>query len=689
MSDTPDGFTTRLPAVLYGGDYNPEQWPREIWDEDMRLMRLAHVNIVSTPIFGWVSLQPDEDTFTFEWLDDILDRMAKNGVSACLATATAAQPAWLDQKYPDVLVVDENGNRRRHGNRHSFCPNSPNFRRLSTGLARRIAERYKNHPALLLWHVGNEYGTYCYCEQCASAFRNWLRVRYGSLDELNRRWVTAFWSHTYTDWAQIEPPFANGERSMQALRLDYHRFQSDSLLGCFKAEADVLREVTPGVPVTTNLMGAFYPLNYRRWAQEMDVVSWDNYPRPEEPIANVAFNHALMRGLKEGQPFLLMEQSPSQQNWMPYNALKPPGALRVQSYQAMAQGADSVMYFQWRRSRGSIEKLHGAIVEHSGSPNNRVFREVAEIGRELKSLGSRTLGGRVPARVAVLFDWENWWALRFSSGPSVDLDYVKVCRAYYAALHNLGVQTDIVAPDADLSRYEVIVAPLLYLLRPEHAAQIEHRVHAGATFLTTFFSGLVDENDLVHEGGSPGPLRRLLGLSVEETDALPTAKTNGLRLTQTFGKLETDTVYASGLLCDRLRMEGAETLGVYTDDFYAGEPALTRNRAGQGQAYFLATHLEEAGLRAILQAICAEHNIVSPLADGAIPPPDVEVTQRKTGDEPALLYLLNHAPAPAEVTLASGHYTDLLSGETFTETVTLPGRAVRILAATPLESVNL
>ena len=666
--------------MLYGGDYNPEQWPREIWDEDMRLMRLAHVNIVSTPIFGWVSLQPDEDTFTFDWLDDILDRLAKNGVSACLATATAAQPAWLDQKYPDVLVTDENGQRRRHGNRHSFCPNSPNFRRLSTGIARRIAERYQNHPALVMWHVSNEYGTYCYCEQCASAFRDWLRVRYGSLDELNRRWVTAFWSHTYTDWTQIEPPFSNGERSMQGLRLDYYRFQSESLLNCFKAEAAVLREITPHIPVTTNLMGAFFPLNYRKWAQAMDVVSWDNYPRPEEPIANVAFNHALMRGLKEGQPFLLMEQSPSQQNWMPYNALKPPGALRVQSYQAMAQGADSVMYFQWRRSRGSIEKLHGAIVEHSGSPDNRVFREVAELGRELEQLGSRTLGGRVPARVAVLFDWENWWGLRFSSGPSVDLDYVKVCRAYYSALHHLGIQTDIVAPDADLSRYEMIVAPLLTMLRTEDAAQIEQRVQAGASFLTTFFSGLVDENDLIHEGGSPGPLRRVLGLSVEETDALPQTKTNGLRLTQSFGSIPADTVFASGLLCDRLRMEGAETLGAYTADFYADEPAFTRSRAGQGWAYFLATQLEETGLRTVLQAICAVHDIHSPLADGAIPPPNVEVTQRQTGEDRPLLYLLNHAPIPSEVTLVGGHYTDLLSGDTFTDVVMLPGRGVRILS---------
>ncbi len=682
MPATPDDFVTRLPAVLYGGDYNPEQWPREIWDEDMRLMRMAHVNIVSTPIFGWVSLQPDENTFTFDWLDDILDRLAKSGVSACLATATAAQPAWLDQKYPDVLVTDENGHRRRHGNRHSFCPNSPNFRRLSTGIARRIAERYKDHPALVMWHVSNEYGTYCYCEQCASAFRDWLQVRYGSLDELNRRWVTAFWSHTYTDWSQIEPPFSNGERSMQGLRLDYYRFQSDSLLNCFKAESTVLREITPDIPVTTNLMGAFFPLNYRKWAQDMDVVSWDNYPRPEEPIANVAFNHALMRGLKEGQPFLLMEQSPSQQNWMPYNALKPPGALRVQSYQAIAQGADSVMYFQWRRSRGSIEKLHGAIVEHSGSPDNRVFREVAELGRELEQLGSRTLGGRVPARVAVLFDWENWWGLRFSSGPSVDLDYVKVCRAYYGALHNLGIQTDIVAPDADLSRYEVIVAPLLTMLRTEDAARIEHRVQAGASFLTTFFSGLVDENDLIHEGGSPGPLRDVLGLSVEETDALPQAKTNGIRLTQSFGSIAADTVFSSGLLCDRLRMEGAETLGAYTDDFYADEPAFTRNRAGQGLAYFLATQLEEVGLRAILQAICAAHDIHSPLAGGAIPPPNVEVTQRVTGNDNPLLYLLNHAPTPSEVTLPNGSYTDLLSGETFTDAVTLPGRGLRILEET-------
>ena len=673
-----------LPFVPYGGDYNPEQWATSIWEEDMRLMPQANVNIVTLPVFGWVTLQPDEETFTFEWLDDILARLEKSGVSVCLATATASVPAWLDAQYPDVLVVNEHGVRQRHGNRHTFCPNSPNFRRLSTGLARRIAERYKDYPGLLLWHVSNEYGTYCYCHQCAAAFREYLQAQYGSLDELNRRWNTSFWGHTYTAWSQVEPASANGERAVQALRLDYHRFQSDSLLNCYKAEAAILREITPNIPITTNLMGTFYPLNYRRWAAEMDIVSWDNYPGPDDPPAHIAFTHAVMRGLKEGMPFLLMEQSPSQQNWQRYNALKQPGALRVQSFQAMAHGADSVMYFQWRRSRGGIEKLHGAIVEHSGSPERRVFREVAALGADLKRLGTHTIGGRVPARVAVLFDWENWWALSFSSGPSGDLDYRRLCRDVYAALHQLGIQADVVAPDADLSKYEVIIAPLLTLLRTEIAERLERHVSAGATFITTFFSGLVDETDRVHEGGAPGPLSPLLGLTVEETDALPPQKKNGLQFLnflKSFSDLTPETTYTTHLLCDRLILDTAKPLAVYADDFYAGEPAVTVNEFGAGRAYYLASCPCETGLTLLLQAICAEKGITSPLAEGAIPPEGVEVTVRISPEGKSLLYLLNHRPTPASVTLPSGYYTDLLSDETFTDAVPLDGRAVRILTA--------
>ena len=425
----------RLPAVLHGGDYNPEQWPEAVWAEDRRLMRAANVNVATLPVFGWVSLQPAEDTFTFDWLDRVIDGLWESGVYVCLATATASVPAWLAQRYPDVLATDERGVRRRHGARHTFCPTSPDFRRLSAGLARRLAGRYKDHPAVLLWHINNEYGGNatggrCFCDRCCAVFRDWLRAKYGDLDTLNDRWYTRFWGHTYTDWAQVEPPFANGENlTHQAMRLDWSRCQDQMLRECFTGERDAVRAVTRDIPVTTNLMGAFFPLDYRAWAKEMDVVSWDNYPRPNAPPASVAFAHALMRGLREGQPFLLMEQSPSQQNWQPYNWLKKPGLLRLQSFQAVAQGADSVMYFQWRRGKGGIEKLHGAVVEHHGREDARVFREVSEIGADLSRLGTRTLGGRVAARAAVLWDWENWWGLRFSSGPSVDLDYVKECRA--------------------------------------------------------------------------------------------------------------------------------------------------------------------------------------------------------------------------------------------------------------------
>jgi beta-galactosidase len=679
----------RLPAVLHGGDYNPEQWPEAVRVEDVRLMREANVNIATLPVFGWVSLQPDENYYQFGWLDTVLDRMAENDIYVCMATATASVPAWLTQKYPDVLMTDERGNRNRHGGRHTFCPTSPDFRRLSVGLARKLAERYKDRPAVLLWHVNNEYGGNntggrCFCDRCCARFRTWLENKYGSLDALNDRWYTRFWGHTYTDWAQVEPPFAHGERQThQAQRLDWNRFQDQMVRECYTGERDAIKAVLPGAVVTTNLMGSFFPLDYRKWAREMDIVSWDNYPGPNAPPSDVAFSHALMRGLREGQPFMLMEQSPSQQNWQPYNWLKTPGLLRLQSFQAVAQGADSVMYFQWRRGRGGIEKLHGAVVEHHGRADARVFREVSELGADLQRLGTRTLGGRVSARVALLWDWENWWDLRFSSGPSKDLDYVAECRAYYRALYELGVQVEIVSPDADLSRFDLIIAPVLMMVRADDAARIERRVsEGGATFLTTYFSGLVDENDLVHDGGAPGPLRKLLGFWTEETDALPENKTNGLRLTRALGDLAEGAEFPARLLCDRVRLETAEAVAVYTSDFYAGEPALTLNTHGTGRAYYLATRPDADGIRSLVAALCQEKGITSPLAGGSPPPPGVEVTERvspETGE--ALLYLLNHNATGVAVPLDGGtSYTDLLTGETLTGSAPLGARGVRILA---------
>ncbi|MGI4788990.1 MAG: beta-galactosidase [Janthinobacterium lividum] len=661
--------------ILHGGDYNPEQWPEQVWDEDVRLMQEAHVNIATLPVFGWVSVQPDEDTWTFDWLDKVIEKLTAGGISLCLATATASVPAWLDQKYPDVLTVGQDGVRRKHGNRHTFCPNSPNFKRLSTGLAGKLAERYGDHPNLVVWHVGNEYGGTCYCDQCAAAFRVWLQQRYGSLNELNQRWTTTFWGHTYTDWSQIETPTSNGERSMQALLIDYDRFQSDSLLSCCKAEADVLRGITPDVPITTNMMGSFKPLDYHKWAKELDIVSWDSYPPKDAPPADMAFSHSLMRGLKEGQPWMLMEQTPSQQNWQAHNSLKRPGVMRLWSYQAVAHGADAVMYFQWRRARGAQEKYHGAVVEHVGTSTPRVFQEVAALGRELEALGTRTLSGRVTAQVAILFDWENWWAIEYSSGPSVDLKYVPQCQSYFRVLHGLGIAADVVSPEADLSAYALVIAPVLYMVKRGIAEKLEAYTKSGGTFVTTFFSGIVDENDRVYLGGYPGPLRKLLGIWSEEIDALTPGQSNSVVFEPPFGDLS--GAYTCRLLCDRIHTEGAEVLATYGSDFYAGEPAVTVNRFGTGKAYYLASALDPAALSGFLAKLCADQSISPPLPSI---PPGVEVTSRVSPSGETLLYVLNHTADIVTIPLPTDSYTDLLTGRALSSTVALESHGVFILS---------
>ncbi len=652
----------RCDRVYHGGDYNPDQWPESVWPEDISLMRKAGVTLVTLPVFGWQALNPAEGVFTFDWLDRIIAQLDASGIDLCLATATATIPAWLAQKYPDVLVTDDQGRVRPHGNRHSFCPHSPNYRRLAGELVRALAVRYGRHPRLKLWHINNEYGgnrsPYCHCPRCAAAFRDWLRARHGSLETLNHNWTTAVWGHAYDDWPQVDPPFAHGEQSIPAHRIDWRRFHTEALLDSYLNERAVLRELTPLVPVTTNFMGAFGPLDYRVWAPHLDVVSWDSYPMPEDPPSVAAFRHALMRGLRPAEPFLLMEQSPSGVNWSSHCRLRPPGALRRHSFQALAHGADSVLYFQWRQSPGGIEKYHGAVLEHHGRGDSRVFREVASLGAELAALGTATVGARVHARVAVLFDWPSWWAFSVTAGPRRDFDYPAAVERYYAALHAAGITAEVIGPDADLSPYDVIIAPCTTMLTAAQAARIEHRVRAGATFVATHFTARVDENDRIHSGGAPGPLRALLGLTVEEFDAPPDGTAQAVRFSEI---LPADTPVACDFIHERLWLDTARPLARYTHAFYAGEPAVTENTFGSGRALYLATRLEPVALTTFVRALCARHGIASPLRDGTPPPDGVEVAVRISLSGESLLYLINHTADPHTVPLPAGSHHDLLT----------------------------
>ena len=658
----------RAPFIWHGADYNPEQWPAATWDDDVALMQQAGCTIATVGVFSWVSLQPAEDRFTFEWLDTVIEKLHAAGRLLCLATPSAAQPAWMSLAYPDVLRADASGRRVHHGGRTNYCPNSPSYRRFAVQMASKLAERYGQHPALAIWHVSNEYGGSgpCYCENCAAAFRAWLQRRYTSLDDLNARWWTPFWSHTYTDWSQIEPPYANGESVTHALTIDYRRFQSDSMLECFTLERDALRAVTPDVPITTNMMGTFTHLDYRAWAKEVDVVSWDCYPRPNANTGDIAFLHDLNRSLKDGQPFMLMEQTPSSQNWQPVNALKRPGVLRLWSYLAVAHGAETVMYFQWRRSRGGGEKFHGAIVEHGGRSDTRVFREVAGLGAELARLGDTTIGAATPARVGVLFDWDNWWAIDAAIGPINPKDYGGFVRRHYNALWRKNIPIDIVWSDSDLSRYDLVVAPMLHMVKPGLAERIEALVARGGTFLTTVFSGVVDENDLAFEG-YPGPLSKVLGIRVEEIDALYEGQTNTIVMADGSGS------YSCQRLCDLVHSERATVLATFGNDFYAGMPALTENRFGEGRALFLASDADDRMLDDLYARLLANHGIAPALEA----PAGVELTVRQNAEHD-LLFILNHNATPASITLPAD-YHDLLSDQTASGTIELEGYGVRIL----------
>lgn len=645
----------RTPKIPYGGDYNPEQWPETVWDDDHRLFTRAGIDTLTVGVFTWSLTQPAPDTYDFTVLDRMLDRAAAEGRQVCLATGTAALPPWLAGRHPEVNRTDFEGRRHRYGQRHNFCPSSAAYREHATALASRLAERYADHPALLAWHINNEYGGACYCELCAEAFREWLRDRHGTLDALNDAWWTTFWSHRYTGWDQIEPPNALTEHwrgpdhtAFQGITLDWFRFTTDALLGCFLAEKEVIRAHDPDTPVTTNFMGTFRPLDYHRWAPHLDFASWDNYPPLDAPPTRPALGHDLMRGLKDGAPFWLMEQTPSTTACRDVNPLRRPGELRLATFQAIAHGADAALYFQMRASRGACEKYHGAVIGHAGRDDTRVFREVAGLGRELESLGDRTLGARTPARTALLFDWDSWWALEISDGPSRLVKYPDVVHTYYRAAREAGADVDVIPQTADLTPYDVVLAPALHMVKGDLATRLEDVAARGGTVLTTFLSGRVDEHDRAFLTDVPGPLAPLTGIRVDEWDARPP------EFTQTVPELGAEARLVFEIVLPR----GAEPVATYGTDFYADTPAVTRNPYGDGEGWYVATALDQPGVDQVVRRILARHDLLGPYADH----PAVETATRVAPDGTRLLFLLNHTPEPAHLTTHTTA-TDLLTGK--------------------------
>ena len=643
--------------ILYGGDYNPNQWPKEIWEQDMVYFKDARINSATINVFSWAKIQPAEDTYYFDELDEIVEMLSKENYDIVLATSTGAMPAWLYKKYPEVARTDYFGRHHKFGQRHNHCPNSLVFQKYAKALVEKLAERYAHNPHVTCWHISNEYGGECYCENCEKAFRVWLKNKYGTIEAVNKAWNMEFWGHTVYDWDEIVLPNALGDgmengtdTAFAGLSVDYRRFMSDSMLENYKMERDVVRRYNPDTIITTNLMGTYKFLDYFKWAKEMDIVSWDNYPSYNTPWSFTAMSHDLVRGLKDA-PFMLLEQTPSQQNWQPYNSLKKPGQMRAQSIQTMAHGADTVQFFQLRRSVGGCEKFHGAVIGHVGHNNTRVFREVKQLGEELERLGTSTLGSVNQADVGIIFDWDNYWALDYTSGPTEDLKYVDQIHHYYKFFYDNNIGVNMIPVDADFSKYKIVVAPVLYMVKEGMKEALTKFVKNGGILITTFMSGLVDESDNVHLGGYPGPLRELAGVWVEEIDALAPEQTNTITFTD-------GTRMTCNLLCDLMHLEGAQLLASYDENFYAGMPAITKNTFGKGCTYYIGTNMGQEGIDKVLKMATQQAGVHPVVKE----PTALEVVCRKTANS-THYYIFNFKETEIVIPEQFVGYTDLLTGK--------------------------
>lgn len=649
--------------IDFGCDYNPEQWPREVWTEDVRLMQEAGITIVAINVFGWGLIQPRVDEFDFSALDAVIDLLHASGIGVNLGTGTSSPPPWLTRRYPEILPTAIDGTRRWPGGRQAWCPSSPVFREHALALVKEMALRYGDHPAVRLWHVSNELGCHnalCYCDVSGEAFQDWLQRRYGNIQALNEAWGTSIWSQSYADWSEVLPPRLTVSTTNPTHALDYARFSSDEVLGYYLAEAAVLRELSE-IPVTTNFMVTAHisTQNYWDWAPHVDIVANDHYldHRLADPHQELSFSADLTRGLASGGPWMLMESSTGAVNWQPRNLAKAPGELIRNSLTQLARGADGICFFQWRASAQGTEKYHSALLPHAGQ-DTAIWREVQELSRILASLDS-VVGSRVVADTALVFSWESWWAVDRDSRPTEDVRYLDQVHRAYRAMWSAGLTVDIVPPGADLTAYTLVVVPCLYLVTDDAARAISSYVASGGHALVTFFSGIVDSDDRVRLGGYPGAFRDMLGITTEEFRPLA----EGDRVSLDDGS--TTTVWT-----ELTHLRGAEAIASYSEGALTGFPAITRNVYGDGVAWYLGTQLEPDAFAAMMRKVGAEAGAA---ASGA--PVGVEIVKRRSVDHD-YLFIINHTDTAVNHP-ATG--VELTTGLKVQNDIQVPAGEVRVI----------
>ncbi len=668
-------------GILHGGDYNPEQWldRPDILKKDVELMKEAGINSASLGIFSWSVYEPREGEFNFDWLEEIINNLYENGIYTILATPSGARPAWLDAKYPEAMRVDAYGVRNRHGLRHNHCMTSPEYRKKVEIIDGKIAERFANHPGILMWHISNEFGGECYCDLCRKKFQEYLADRYDhNIENLNTAWWTTFWSHRYTSFDQIDPPYSNGENCVLCQTLDWKRFTTENTRDFMKFEIDTVHRFNKDIPVTANFMEIYDGLDYHNMAPELDYMSWDSYPKLHndyEPVwetaLRTAFSHSLFRSMKPDRPFMLMESAPGVVNWQEVNKVRRPGFHKLMGMQAVASGTDTVQYFQIRKSRGSSEQFHGAVIDHMGTNETRVFKEVADLGQVLKNI-SEVAGSIADNKVALIWDWDNRWAVedvRYLSQESKKFD--DTCIDIWKALMKLGVEADIIPQDGDFSKYKVIIAPMMYLLHDGVGDKIKSFVSDGGQFMATYFTGYVDKSTLCYLGGFPGQgLSEVFGLVSEEIDALYPTDRNSIKPVKEANAKEASRLEVKDYQ-ELIRVKGSEVLAVYENDYVKDEAAITRNTLGKGRAYYVGCRLNASDMEFIFEEMLENAGVEY----GKLPV-GVEYHSRFAEDNRYDFYL-NFSDEAVEIQCRAG--LELVTGTKTDSTLKLEGRGVAVV----------